>query len=83
MCVSVCVCLTQRERVCVPVQEEPGSQCSVFKENDTSSLLCLSADYTTTGDSPFGLFRRFRLPGTPVRARAKTTDLALVNRASG
>lgn len=50
----------KRERVCAGA----GKASAVFLKRKTqpASLLCLSVDYTTTGDSPFGLFRRFRLP---------------------
>lgn len=91
VCVCVCACTRlskERERVCAGA----GKASAVFLKRKTqpASLLCLSVDYTTTGDSPFGLFRRLRLlpshlplKGTPVRVKAKTTDLALVNRATG
>lgn len=64
----MCVCLRvhafvrkrESERVCAGA----GKASAVFlkRKTEPASLLCLSVDYTTTGDSPFGLFRRFRLP---------------------
>lgn len=70
------------------------SQCSVFKEKDTACLapLPLRGLYHYRGltlwtipsfPPPSLLPSHLPLKGTPVRVKAKTTDLALVNRATG
>lgn len=95
----VCVCVCLRVHAFVKRERESlrwcgKSQCSVFKEKDTACLapLPLRGLYHYRGltlwtipsfPPPPLLPSHLPLKGTPVRVKAKTTDLALVNRATG